>query len=148
MGSPHTRLQLEAERTLLSSPDQGEVTIPVGIEHLASDIFLHDPPTPVELERAIDVVEDALMTTGLSHGSRGELATPDPLLHALIGGAPGTHATLAEVEARFQRMAAVSLGSQRLPSDPDLTRRAAAALLILRECMHHLGFQGVWVGVT
>jgi len=148
MDSNHTYLRLEGERTLLSSPASPEVVISVGIDRLADDVFLHAPPTPVELERAIDVVEDALMATGLPHVPRGELATPDPLLHALIGRAPGsTRATLAEVEALFQRLAAVSLGSPGLFSDPAFTRRAAAALLILRECMHHLGYQAVWVGM-
>ena len=147
MGSNHTHLRLEAERTLLSSP-ASTVVVTVGIDRLADDVFLHEPPAPVELERAIDVVEDALMATGLPHVPRGELATPDPLLHTLIGRGPGsTRATLAEVEALFQRLAAVSLGSRGLITDPEFTRRAAAALLILRECMHHLSYRAVWVGM-
>src|SRR5690606_34286376 len=125
-----------------------EVVIAIGIDSLADDVFLHEPPTPVELERAIDVIEDALMATGLPHVPRDELATSDPLLHTLIGRAPGSaHTTLAEVEALFQRLAAVSLGSPGGFSDPAFTRRAAAALLILQECMHHLGYRAVWVGM-
>ena len=146
MDANHTYLRLEAERTLLSSPASTEVLIPVGIDRLADDVFLHEPPTPVELERAIDVVEDALMATGLRHVPGGDLAMSDRLLHTLIGRAPGdTRATLAEVEGLFQRLAAVSLGSPGRITDPVFTRRTAAALLILRECMHHLGYSAVWV---
>ena len=144
MGMHPTHLRLEAERTLLSLPASTEVVIPVGINHLADEVLLHDPPTPVELERGIDVIEDALMTTGLPHLPRGELATSDPLLHTLLGGAPGNAlAPLAEVEALFQRLAAVSLGSRGLATDPEFSRSAAAAILILRECMHHLGYAAV-----
>lgn len=39
MGSHRTLIQFEAERTLLSSPDQGEVAIPIGTEHLANDVL-------------------------------------------------------------------------------------------------------------
>ena len=141
----HTNLQLEGDRTLLSPPALTDVVIGVGIDRLAHDIFLHEPPTPVELERAIDVIEDALMATGLAHLPRGELATSDPLLHTLIGRSGSTHAALAEVEALFQRLAAVSLGSPGRLTDPVFSRRAAAALLILRECMHHLGYRAVWI---
>lgn len=148
MESNPTHLRLENDRTLLSSPSSTEVVIAIGIDGLADDVLLHEPPTPVELERAIDVVEDALMATGLRHVPGGDLAMSDRLLHTLIGRAPGdTRATLAEVEGLFQRLAAVSLGSPGRITDPVFTRRTAAALLILREVMHHLGYRAVWVGM-
>lgn len=148
MNSEHTHLRIEAGRTLLSPPTLSEVVIGVGIDRLAEDVFLHEPPSPVELERAIDIIEDALMAIGLPHLERGELTTIDPLLHSLIGAPGNTHATLAEVEAQFQQLTAISLGSRGLLSDPAFTRRAAAALLILRECMHHLGYEAVSIGMS
>ncbi len=146
MNSDRTHLRLEAERTLLAPAASAEVVIAVGIDHLADTVFLHEPPTPVELERGIDVIEDELMATGLPHLPRGDLATSDAHLHSLLGGATGsTRVTLAEVEALFQRMAAISLGSPVRSTDQAFTRSASAALLILRECMHHLGYPAVWV---
>ena len=113
---------------------------------LAEELFRHDPPTPHEIEQAIDRVEDALATSGLKHAVRGDLLTRDPQLHALLGlRTSGDRMTRDEVEPRFQRLASASLGHpglrDGLPAGP-----AAAALLILRECMHHLGYAGVQCG--
>lgn len=146
MDSNRTDLRLEAERTLLSSPAAAEVVIAVGVDRLADHVFLHEPPTPVELERGIDVIEDALMAAGLPHLNRDDLATSDAHLESLFGPASDTaRVSLAEVEALFQRMAAVSLGSPVRAAEPAFTRSASAALLILRECMHHLGYPAVWI---
>ena len=146
MAVNRTHLRLGAERTMLSTPDSAQVVINVGTERLANDVFLHEPPTAVELERGITVIEDALMDTGLMHHSRGELATSDTHLRSLVGPMAGsTPIPLAEVEALFQRMAAVSHGSLARSSDPAFTREASAALLILREIMHHLGYSAVQV---
>ena len=72
----HTQLRLESRRTLLASPASVEAVMAVGVDGLADDVFLHDPPTPAELERALDVVEDALMTTGLPRAA----TWPPPIL--------------------------------------------------------------------
>lgn len=139
-----TRLRLEAHRTTLSAPGAAEVAVVAGVDDLASTVFRHDPPTPAELEQAIDIVEDALMATRLAHTERGELVSSDTLIRAL----PGLHGdrsrlTRDEVEALFQRMASVSLGNPGAGSDLPAGRRACATLLMLRECMHHLGFEAV-----
>lgn len=146
MNANRTHLQLDADRTVLSPPDSTQVAIAVGIDRLANEVFLHDPPSAVELERGITVIEDALMDAGLSHHAPGELATSDTHLQRLVGPMAGsTPVPLAEVEALFQRMAAISHGSLTRSSDPVFTRRASAALLILREIMHHLGYSAVQV---
>jgi hypothetical protein len=81
------------------------------------------------------------------HAIRGELLTREPQLHALLGlTAAEDRVTRDEVEARFQRMAMASLGYPGLRDGLPPNRVAAAALLILRECMHHLGYGGVAMG--
>lgn len=144
MNTPHaTEIHVEDDRTMLSDGAAPEVVVSVGACGLAEQLLRHDPPTPDSIERAIDRVEDALAATGLKHAARGDLLTRDPQLHALLGlRAAGAHVTRDEVELQFQRLASASLGQRslpdRLPAGP-----AAAALLILRECMHHLGYEGV-----
>jgi hypothetical protein len=100
-------------------------------------------PTPAELERAIDVVEDALAGSR-AQGSRGELVTADPVLLALPGlDGPGATLTRDDVESLFQRLASRALGMPASAAGPPHGRELAAAIIILRECMHHLGFEGV-----
>lgn len=146
MSPARARLELQARSTRLVFADAETVTLPVGTRDLADDVLRHDPPTPAELERAIDVVEDALTGSRLARANRGDLVAPDALLSALPGlSAPGARLTRDAVEALFQLLASRSLGTPVVGSDLPLGRNLAAALLILRECMHHLGFDGVLI---
>ena len=144
MTIPATVLRLHAGRTTLSGGAAPEVTLGVGVDDIAARLFLHEPPTPIEIERAIDAVEDALAATGLRHGERGDLLVADPALLAPLGLAGGgARLSRDEVEARFERLAAASLGQPGALAGMALDRRGAAALLVLRECLHHLGYAGV-----
>jgi hypothetical protein len=139
-----TEIRTEDHRTTLAEGAAPEGVVAVGARGLAEELFRHDPPTPHEIEQAIDRVEDALAASGVKQAVRGDLLTRDPQLHALLGlHTGGDRVTRDEVELRFQRLASASLGHpglrDGLPADP----AAAAALLILRECMHHLGYAGV-----
>lgn len=139
-----TALRLEPQRTLLSPADGADTVLAVGAHALAEGVFRHDPPTPHELEQAIDQVEEALMTAGLRHAARGELWTQAPQLLALPGlQAPGARLSRDDVEALFQRLASAALGHPGLRDTLPAGREAAAALLILRECLHHGGFDGI-----
>jgi len=141
-----TRLQLEPHRIKLSAPEAAGVIVATGVDDLANSIFRHDPPTPAELEQAIDIVEDALMATRLAHTERGELVTSDALIRDMPGlHDDGSRLRRDEVEALFQRMALVSLGNPSAQGDLPVGNRARAALLLLRECMHHLGYGAVRV---
>ncbi len=118
--------------------------MPVGIRDFADNILRHDPPTPAELERAIDVVEDALSGSRLAQAERGALATSDAVLRSMPGLQEAVTGLSREaVEAQFQRLASRSLGAPVAESELPSGREFAAALLILRECMHHLGFDNL-----
>jgi exopolyphosphatase/pppGpp-phosphohydrolase len=136
-------LQLEERSTLLEFEDSRTVTLRVGPQGLADTVLQHDPPTPAELERAIDLVEDAL--TGLHNAPAGTgLVTTDSLLLALPGlGPQGGSLTRDAVELLFQRLASRALGTPVPAAVLPHGREIAAALLILRECMHHLDFDRV-----
>ncbi len=142
-----TRLEFDDHRTTLSGGTTPQAVLAVGIGDLASKVFRHDPPAPYEMEQAIDLVEDALTATGLKRAERADLLISDEPLCALLGlQTMGSRLTSEEVEAKFQRLASVSLGHpgllDGLPSGGS-SGRVAAALLVLRECVHHLGFAGV-----
>ena len=83
---------------------------------------------------------------GLGREDRGELRVDDSPLRALPGlQEPGASLTRDGVEALFQRLASRSLGTPVPASELPEGREVAAAALILRECMHHLGFARVVV---
>lgn len=139
-----TPLRLDDARTTLGS----DLVVAVGARSLVGAFLHRDPPSPAELERAIDHIEDAVAEAGLAYQVRGDLVTHEPLIIEALG-LPNreTRMTRDEVEARFEGLARLALGGPVRPLSQDgvFSREAAAALLILRELMHHLGYEAVWL---
>lgn len=141
-----TWLRLEANQTTLRTPPYAGVALAVGVHALATSIFRHDPPTPAELEQVIDAVEDALMAARLPRGDGGEINSTDSILRELPGlQAPGAQLSRDAIEALFQQLASASSGHSGTVSLPQ-GGPAKAALIILRECMHHLDYDSILMG--
>ncbi len=120
----------------------------LGVDSLVRQSLQHAPPLPIELEHAIELTEDAVMPLAAEYaGSAGLIL--QGLGASLIArsldviGSVRSELTLDEVESLFNRLVAVSLGrpasQEALPTDA----RFFAALLMLREFMHHLHFPHV-----
>lgn len=121
-------------------------TLDIGTSKTAEAHFRHFPPTAVEMELAIMTVEDELATLRLPAGLT--LYCADPLvwqLARLAGLDPSAGATLARdaVEQVFERVAMMALGHPALLEGLPAHREFAAGLLIMRELMHHLGFDSL-----
>ncbi|MEQ1684871.1 MAG: hypothetical protein ABL916_14590 [Burkholderiaceae bacterium] len=130
--------------TTLSSDDGGVVTLGPSPAALADNCFRHDPPTAGELERAIDVVEDALMAAKAPLSPGVGLTAFEPTLRRLPGlEANGATLSREAVETLFQQLASIALGMPDRGDAVVANREVAAALLITRECMHHLGFESL-----
>ena len=115
----------------------------IGVPGIASQVFRHDPPLPYELEQAIDLVEEQVMH--LRKAEVGErLLTGDDRLHAWAENM-GPMVPLDTVEQWFQRLASASLGRPSALDGLPGGAEAAAALLVLREFMHHLGYCSVLI---
>lgn len=139
-----TRIRFDDDRTVLSDGASPHVGLNIAAINIATRLFRHDPPTPGEIEQAIDWVEDALATTGLKQTARGDLVIDTPMLFEQLGlDAEGERMAREQLEARFQRLVSMSLGHPRAQGDPPSEPMAAALLLILRECVHHLGYSGL-----
>ena len=126
---------------------------PLGIDTLVRQCLPHALPRPIELEHAIEISEEVVIAATAAHAapqwSDGATLLLTGLgatllnqgLHA-VGCATQTMSTDA-VESLFNRLVSLSEGrpasQDALPSDV----RFCAALLLLRECMHHLHFQQV-----
>lgn len=124
------------------------LTLAVGIGRTARAYFHHSPPSALDMETAIAAVEDVVMPALRQLPAGLALHTSDAAVRriALLAGVPeGPRMVLPidAMEACFDRLAAVVQGRPStqdvLPADNGF----AAALLILRELMHHLGFDHI-----
>lgn len=140
-------LQLTPHATVLRDEGGNTVTMPAGLDRLVDDVLRHDPPTPLELERAIDVIEEALAGWRDARSEGGVLVTADARVRALPGlEQPGSGLDRDAVEALFERLASRARGLPDRELPPG--REAAAALLVVRECMHHLGLERLAIDVS
>jgi exopolyphosphatase/pppGpp-phosphohydrolase len=126
--------------------------MPIGTVTTGRAYFRHDPPSALEIEHAIEAVEDALARIQPALPAGSALQSADALIGRIAqlagaGAGPGRELVLGRdlVERSFDRLVAVSAGrpstQDAIPTDPEF----AAALLILRECMHHLQFESIAV---
>lgn len=141
MAPADIRLHFETDALTLATPGR-VLRAAIGPAGLAARHFRHTLPTPVELEAAIQDVEDALQALPRAGGAT--LYTHDTELAPLwaFAHAPAGANTLPRdaVEECFSRLAALAEGrpltQDPLPDAPHF----AALLLIVREIMHHLDF--------
>jgi len=149
MDMPTTRLELDPQRTTLTVESAAGLVVEVGYLSVRERFFRHDPPTPSELESAIDAIEDALMASHAQRADGGTLVIADEVRRRLPGLLPDvTATTLEDIEARLQRLASASLGHPGALATMPIGPEAAAALVILRECMHHLGYARLLIPQT
>ena len=147
--TPITVLQIGAEQTVVATgtgvEPEAVLTLAVGSRITAADYFKHNPPTPGEMERAIQTVEDKVARARAIVADGSALLTTDTALHeiALTAGVPDHPVmvlTLDAMERVFARLTAVTVGrpasQEGIPTNPAF----ATTLLILREFMHHLQF--------
>ena len=126
-------LRFEVAVTTLSLAEGSVFTVGHSPEAPAEACFRRKLPTAIKLERAIDVVEDALMAAKVPRFGGTALSTFEPALRQLPG--PETvGATLSrdEVETLFQQLASIALGMPDPTGGMVAHREVAAALLIIR----------------
>lgn len=147
MTSPRAHLHLQPHATVFVFDDGATVSLGIGVQDLIDGVLRHDPPNAAELERAIDRVEDALARWPGARPTGGELVVTDPRLTALPGlASPGATLGREALEFLFQHLASRALGTPVAEASLPNGAPIAAALLVLRECLHHLGFERVVAG--
>jgi hypothetical protein len=149
-----TTLQLGANASTVVCTEAGQVilqqTLALGTASLAGQWMRHTPPTPLDIEHAIEQTEDIVMPLAAKLMRTEQLqlsGSGAALILQGVGAEPDAelHWNLDEVEDLFHRIAMVSQGrpsgQEALPTAPEFY----AAMVILRECVHHLRFAGVVV---
>lgn len=138
-------------RVVSHSGDEPGDTIVLPIGYAAQALSLrHEPSTPLELENAIAVVEDAVMPLARNLPRQSELVGTGSAIQAIAqaagkSGNGEARMTLDEVEHLFQQLVAISEGRPAASGGVPSNRTFTATLLILREFMHHLGFEEIRV---
>ena len=126
---------MQEEATLVAG-----TALAIGFRRIAREHFKHQPPTALEIEGAIAAIEDAIARAKPPRGMR--TVTRDAVVREIAleaGVSPGPATVLAReaLERAFER-------SLRRPPD----KESMAALLILRELMHHLDIASIEVRET
>lgn len=140
---------------VLTWGDQWErmAVLDVGVANLLPGPFQHEPPTPLELEQAIEVVEDELMPHLRLLPAQSHLAfvfdDGSPTLADWRTHLPNMMPVgIEEVEAAFQHLCALSAGRPSAAGESLADGLNAAALLIVREFMHHMGHRRAVISRT
>ena len=119
--------------------------MPIG-SSVVAQLFRSDPPTERELESAIDLVEEAVMPLAKEVPPGSALIAGDALTCEVAALSAGDQAvdrvSIDAVEGLFDQLARAGrrgtwVGTARM----DAT--VAAAVVILREFMHHAGFRSI-----
>jgi len=115
-------------------------TLPLGPVLLREQWLRHDPPQAQELEAAIEAVEDVVMPLHRVLPAGDTLCVVTSAADSAVLAALAEAGTRDRLEALFDRAAAIAQG-RPARSDPALANaEVMAALVIVREVMHHLGF--------
>ncbi len=125
-------------------------TLAVGARRTGTGEFRHDPPTPHEMELAIMTVEDEVMPLAGRLPPGALLYTADDGIRQIariagLADAPLMVLPRDEVERVYNLLAAVALGRPASISGVRTDPPFAATLTILREFMHHLGFEAITI---
>lgn len=140
-----TWLHIGDEELLVRSGRHGaEQCLALGASRIAREFFLHDPPTAREIELAIDFVEDQIMRLGPPRDAGAVLSSFSDALRPWAAVSGPTMA-VETVEQWFERLTLAAQGRAGACDGLPPGREAAAALLVLREFMHHRGHPSMTV---
>jgi hypothetical protein len=141
MGAPAFLLDTASTGWTLTEGAGVQVALGLAPAALAARHWPRGAPRAIALERAIDEVEEAIERSPLRHADRGLLRL-SAAVQAVLPPWPGAGDVLSrdEVEQAFSRLVAASDAAGAAGPVLGVAGEGAAALLMLRELMHHLGF--------
>ncbi len=124
-------------------------SLPLGLAHQTARWVHHGLISEAAIEQAIAHIEDVVMPLRSALPPSAQLfsADADFLTLARFAGMPIDarvwFLSTDALEQLFNRWIARSQGRPASQDDLPVTARVGVALLVLRECLHHLGFTGV-----
>jgi hypothetical protein len=151
---PINRLHIDGDRISLEvlSGDDSPHSTAQEVGSLRSILvhLRHEPATADELEAAIAVIEGRLMPIIPLLPTHRCLVTSAPAVCDIakvagVNDTHGRHLDIATVERLFNRLADAAYGTPPAQYGIPASRDFAAALLMLRELLHHAGFEPVFI---
>ena len=145
IGTQQTQVLTQTQAGAQEEQSVQTFDLPIGLENLGPYTFKRFPPTPVETENAIMLVEDEIMPLAkkLPAHSRLFLIENAPTSLRAFNGDDNNFYVLEEVEQLFRRLAEVIEGSPVVSSGLPANNAFATLVLIVREFMHHLKFESI-----
>jgi hypothetical protein len=124
-------------------------TVEAGPNAISDQHFGNGTLTPIALERAIEWTEDRIQAARLQLSAGAGLATHAPEIRHLaeLAGLQGTtlHLRIDAVEQLFSRLVLQAFGQSSPQDSLPYSPRVFASVVMLREMLHHLHFDGVTV---
>lgn len=124
-------------------------TVEAGPQAISDQHFGNGTLTPIALERAIEWTEDHIQAARLQVPAGAKLVTYAPEIRHLaeLAGLQGTtlHLRIDAVEQLFSRLVLQAFGQSSLQDSLPYSPRVFASVVMLREMLHHLHFDGVTV---
>lgn len=121
------------------------ISLPVGYADISARFFKHTPPTPDDIEYAINYIEDEIERIVPRIPKQYLLCSTDDFIRQIavlcgIENMPAMILPRDQLEDLFGQYAEVSMGRPPRKHETDISPQFYAKLLILREFMHHLKF--------
>lgn len=151
----------DAETRVQSLPRSNvavQLDLAVGVGALAADVLRHTPPRPLEIERAIEIVEEAIMPVRAQLPEAFQLICADPQLRSLSGqehsaqdgdsdvsNATARWLSIDAVEHLFNRLVARAEGRPASQDTLAVDGASAARLVMVREILHHWHLLGLYL---
>ncbi|MDH4463316.1 MAG: hypothetical protein QE290_04685 [Acidovorax sp.] len=124
-------------------------TVGAGPQAISDQHFGDGTLTPIALERAIEWTEDRIQAARLQLSAGAGLATHAPEIRHLAELAglqgPTLHLRIDAVEQLFSRLVLQAFGQSSPQDSLPYSPRVFASVVMLREMLHHLHFDGVAV---
>ncbi|PRY94405.1 hypothetical protein [Marinilabilia salmonicolor] len=132
--------------TFSLSADEGpeeSISLKMGYACVSEEFFKNDFPTEAETDYAINYIEDVLMSNKRLHENNGRLFSSDEILKSVFqkNGLEKELFSRREIENLFSQYAKVVMGAPRSYLGAGFCKKDYAAVLILREIMHHLDYE-------
>lgn len=150
MNSLHLDIGSTETTAVLLRPDGREERwrLPIGLATLWPEAAHSGGPSALMIEQAIQTVEDQIERVAghIPAGARLVVAAKAmaPLQRAgAIWGLAHEAIPLAQIEREYQQLAARAVGAPSATGSGFDAPAGDALVLILRECLHHLGFDAV-----
>ena len=148
----YLNLTLDELTARLHDAQTGEIfgEIKAGHQSMSALFFARLPLDALALERAIEWTEDRIQEARLIIPDGTQLSTLDPDVQALkqLANIEGSGAALHvdAVEQLFSRLVLQAFGQSPSTQEVSDSARVFATVVLLRETLHHLGFEKIHTG--